>query len=673
MNVPLCWLSQYVKLPKSETDLTDKLTMIGHMLDKRAVVNGDVVIDLELRGNRSDLFGMIGIAREISAAWNVPLKLPRTKLLPKVSKNSLVTVEATDLVERFTGFTLSVKVGPSPSWLVKHLALYGTPSINNVVDITNFVMLETGEPMHAYDLDKLSGKKLIIRRAKQGETMTTLQGSTLKFTKEDLVIADEKRPQGTAIIGSLTSGVTETTKEILLEAAVYNQANVRRTARRLGVRTEAGNRHEKLLDPNQVVPALERAYELLIELADAKSTGTVADVYVKKRSSIAIDIQLSDIKRLCGVTVTSTAVSDYLKRLGFVITKKKQDIWTVVAPTYRTDIDQSADVVEEIVRLFGYEKIPTHTLSGQLPEPNTYPMVTLIENTRDILVSLAQNEVITSPIIDNSLVSLYARNGTFTSPVTLVNAPDAAIATMRPSLLPNLVEYAKRSLGFRQRRIAIFEVGKIYAKDKKLAYKETEMLGLIMHGHIDTASWNKSPRPLTVYDLKGVIEGLCADLGATITITQIASHPSMDSSIQATVSVGDLRIGTFGKIHKEIAIEVGIPEETFVAELSLSALSTIQRSMPQPYVIAPAYPPLIEDLTVVVTPETRIGEVIACIQSCDTRIQKVELVDVYENNRSLRVTYIDAQKTLSTDEVKPIHDRILTILKDKFGISLLTT
>ncbi len=673
MNVPLSWLAEYVKLPKSEKELTDKLTMIGHMLDKRTEVEKEVVIDLELRGNRSDLFCMVGIARDVSAAWNTPLTLPPTKPLPKTEKNStLVSVEATELVERFTGFVLSVNVGPSPAWLVKKLELYGVPSINNVVDVTNYVMLETGEPMHAYDMDKLAGKRLIVRRAKPGEKMMTLQGTTITLTKEDLVIADEKQPQGTAIIGSKTSGVSNATTTILLEAAVYRQANVRRTARRLGIRTEAGNRHEKHLDPNQVIPALERAYYLLAELAQAEPVGNTADVSIKTRKPVSIELPLQDILRLTGTEIPEEMVEDYIVRLGFVITKKKGDTWSVVAPTFRTDIEQSADVVEEVIRLYGYDKIPTKTLEGKLPEPATYPMVKLTEQTRDILMALGQNEVITSPIIPNDDVALYEQTEKFMPVVTLVNAPDPDTATLRPSLIPNLVAYAKRSIGFRQRRIALFEVGKTYGKNKK-QYEETESVGLIMHGELATTAWNQTPRTLTVYDLKGVVEKLLEDVGISATVVPGGTHPSMDPNVQGTVKVGKIIIGTVGKIHESIAKGVGIPNDTFVAELSLTAVATLPKEEPQPYVIAPSYPPIMEDMTFVVSSSTETGHLIDALKKVNRMIASVELVDVYEQNRSLRITYSDPKRTLTSEDIKPIREGLVTLAQEKFNAVIKTS
>lgn len=664
MNVPLGWLSEYVKLPKTEKELTDKLTLIGHMLDKQTGEGKTRVIDLELRGNRSDLFSIVGIAREISAAWNTQLTPLEYKKLPKVDpKSKLVDIQASDLVERFTGFTLRVSVSKSPEWLVQKLALYGVPSINNVVDITNFVMLETGEPMHAYDLAKLAGKKLIVRRAKAGERMTTLAGSTITFTKEDLVIADNKIPQGTAIIGSQTSGVTAQTTEILLEAAVYNQANVRRTARRLGVRTEAGNRHEKLLDPNQVIPALERAYFLLTKYTQARATSDTADILTKPRKTIAIDLALDDIPRLTGVDVPHKSAENYLIRLGFTVDKKKKNSWSVVAPTFRTDIEQSADVVEEIIRLYGYDKIPTQTLIGTPPEPNTYPLVTLTEEVRNILVALGQNEVITSPIIENSLTTLYEQQGKFETPVILVNAPDTAIATMRPSLLPNLLEYAKRNIGFRQKRIALFEIGKIYAKIKK-EYHETNAIGLVMHGEVSNSSWNKQPRELSIYDLKGVVEGLCNALGITPVFTiKGPPHPSMDEHQSISIFVDGEQIGALGQIQPKITNEIGLSVNTFVAEISLNQVMKLRRIQPQPYVIAPSFPPTLEDFTFPPN-NTPIQPIIDKINSLDNRIEQVHVKSLFKGNVTISVAYASNMGTLTSSEVKPIRDSIIQIIEN---------
>lgn len=674
MNIPLHWLAEYVKLPKSVSELTDKLTMIGHMLDKRTEVGNDVVIDLELRGNRSDLFSIIGIAREVSAVWNTPLTLPPTKNLPKIdAKSDLVTVDAADLVERFFAFPLTVKVGPSPTWMVKKLAQYGITSINNVVDITNYVMVETGEPMHAYDMDKLTGERLILRRAKKGEQMKALQGTTLTFTTEDLVIADEKQPQGTALIGGYDSMITGETTRIVLEAAVYHQANVRRTARRLGVRTDAGNLHEKHLDPNQVPIALARAYQLLAEHAAAVFTGPACDVYIKKRKPVTISVDMQDIPRLTGTQVPEKQAEDYLVRLGFEINKGKSQ-WTVIAPTFRTDIEQSADVIEEIIRLYGYDQIPVKTLSGQLPEPNTYPMVRLTEQVRDALVALQMNEVITTPIIDNKLAAVYEKHRKFPTMVTLVNAPDEESATLRPSLIPNLVSYARRSVGFRQERLAFFEIGKTYKQGKKPKYTESTALGILIAGQEPRTMWRKEGRLFTVYDLKGAIEGLMENLGIPVRFTRISKHPSMDPVEQGTILTekGE-HLGPYGTLDSTIGQKEGVTIPLFVAEISLDAIEKTQKIDVQPYIIAPQYPPILEDITFVVSAEVAFGDVLSILRRVDKHIASIELIDVYNANHTVRITYADPKKTLTNEIIAPVREKLINVAQEKFGLTVQTS
>jgi phenylalanyl-tRNA synthetase beta chain len=670
MFVPLSWLSEYVKLPKSERELTDKLTMIGHMLDTRKEVAGDVVIDLELRGNRSDLFGLIGIARDVSAAFHTPLTLPPVTPLPKTDpKSLLIKVLAPDVVERFLAFELTVTVKPSPDWLVSHLAAYGMPSINNVVDITNFVMIETGEPMHAYDMDKLTGGHLTLRMAKKGEQMKTLQGTTLTFSPEDLVIADDDGPQGTALIGGDRSRVEHTTKRILLEAAVYNQANVRRTSRRLAVRTEAGTRHEKLLDPNTVPHALARALHLLVAHADAAVCGQASDQYIKIRKPLHVTLPISDISRLTGTEVPTKNAVTILKDLDFGVTQKEETL-EVTAPSFRTDIEGPADIVEEIIRMWGYEHVPVRTLSGILPPPSTYPAVSYDETLRDILIQSQINEVITSTIIAQTTTELFAQTQAFPQTVALINAPDPAIATLRPSLLPNLVAYAKRSLGFRQKRIAFFELGRVYSQKGKNSYHETPTLGLIMGG-VTAASWNKKPEKITFFDLKGVVETLADSLGLALEVQPHGSHPSLGET-QGTIITGTTTIGYIGELNKKIASELGLDELLYCAELNVELLQKVKSTVPQPYVIAPLYPPMVEDISLTVPTGFHMGPIIHAMQSEDQLIQSVVLLDIYNDKRMLRITYADPARTLTNEDIAPIRKKLIDVAEKHFGVSVNT-
>ncbi len=450
MNVPLSWLADYVKLPKDTKVLTDRLTAIGHMLDKTKKVGDETIIDLELRGNRADMFGLIGIARDISAALNEKLVLPEIAELPKKDKqHSLVEVQedAKDLVTRYEAIKLKVKVEPSPKWLSDKLTLIGVPSINNVVDITNYVMWETGEPLHAFDYAKV--QKLVLRKAKSGEKFQTItQGQEVSLNKDDLVITDGKNVQALTMIGGLHSKVDETTSEIILEAAVYDSANARRTARRLKIITEAGLRHEKHLDPQQVEFALARAVFLLEQHAHAKIEGLVSDYYPKVTKPKVINFDFNQVKKLAGIDIPEKTSKEILEKLGFVNNE---------VPTFRTDIEGSADLVEEIVRIYGYDKIPSTPISSALSVPQSYPSYLIQELLRDHLTKLALNEVITLTMVPNE----WADGG-----IKLTNPPDPDRAYLRTSLIPSLHEYALRWINLGKSRIAIFEVGKLF-KNKK--------------------------------------------------------------------------------------------------------------------------------------------------------------------------------------------------------------
>ncbi|KKU03185.1 MAG: Phenylalanine-tRNA ligase beta subunit [Candidatus Amesbacteria bacterium GW2011_GWB1_47_26] len=599
MIVPLKWLSEYVKLPTRVSDLTDKLTSVGHMLDK-TIANG---IDLELRGNRPDMLGLVGVAREVAAIFNTRLQSPPTTPLPKTDKKSpLVNVDqsASDLVTRYTGFTLAVKVRPSPSWLVERLAAWGVPAINNVVDITNYVMIETGQPLHAFALDQLSGRRLILRRAKKGEKFHTIhQGQVLYLTSEDLVICDAEKPQALTMIGGLHSKVTDHTTEILLESAVYNQANCRRCARRLKITTDASTRHEKLLHPAQVIWALERAYYLLQELASAKSTSLVSDYYPQTPSQVVINFDPAEVVRLGGINIPPSEISGILARLEFQVALPK-----VTVPSFRTDIEQSADLVEEVLRLHGYDRIPSTPLSGAIPAPQTYPSYSIQEKLRRHLISLGLNEVITLPIISNR----------FATPASarLVNPPDPDAAVLRTSLMPGLSQYATRWLNFNQPRVAIFEIGKVFCKSKS-KFSESLMLG------IGVASLK-----VRLQDLTGVIQKLAALLGTALK-PQITAQKNI-----------------------------------FCAEINVDQLLPQLPRFTNPYSIISQFPPIIEDINVAYT--GNYAAIVARIKKISSLINQIELIDKFENKLTLRLTYHDPKKQLSSTDIAPIRQKLESLI-----------
>lgn len=675
MNIPLSWLRQYVELPQSEKELTDKLTMIGHLLDKRHLVDEDVVIDLELRGNRADMFGLIGVARDVGAAFHKPLQLPAIAILPKTdTKSPLISAEKsiTDKIKRFMAIKLDVKVGPSPDWMTNRLKAYGIEPINNVVDVTNYVMIETSHPMHAFDFDLLSGSRLHLRLAKPNESFETIQqGTTLRLSKEDVAIADTHSVQGITCIGGLRSKVTDATKTIILETAVYDSATCRRTARRHKITTEGGGRHEKHQDPAGLPFTLARAVKLLQDIADAKIVGNVSDYYTNPSKPVHVELHPNDIPRLIGLDIPLTESKRILHDLGMDVLTKKSSL-SITVPTYRTDIEESADIIEEISRIYGYEHIPTKTLSGALPEPDTDPIIILADSIRDVLVDMQINEVITPSIIENKLVSLYEQAGKFQPTVSLVNTPDPDSATLRPSLIPNLVQYAKRSLGFRQNRIAFFELGKSYWQDKKNHYHETDALSILIAGETTSTRWNKAYRPLTVYDAKGVVEGLLSQLGVTYTFELKSSHPSLDPQEQAAILLDGKPCGTLGSLHAAIAKSIGILIPLYVAELSLTSLFNAPKLSHQPYDIAALYPPIIEDLSFTLETQIPFGPFMIQGKSVHPHIESITLLDAYENKRTVRVIYADATRSLSGEDIRPIREKLIALAQTKFNAQLKT-
>lgn len=659
MIYPLSWLSEYVKLPKTTQELTDKLTMIGHMLDKKEKVGTQEVIDLELRGNRPDLLGVYGMAREISATWNTPLKPLATSKLPKTDPDSkLVTVKAPELLERFVALTLSVEVKPSPVWLKERLSYFGIPSVNNVVDITNYVMLETGQPMHCFDLDTLTGKRLILRRARRGESLTTLNGTNVALSSEDLVIADLTKPQTLTIIGGLNSATTFKTKQILIESAVYKYANVRHTAKRLGIRTEAGTRQEKILDPNQVPVALERALKLLIDLAKAKPSGEVSDYYPNPVNAKNISINQSEVKNLAGLDLTLSEIEKILISLECQVKLDKNQL-LVKPPTFRTDIIQTADLIEEIARIYGYEHVPTTLLPEQANLPiNPYPKVKFEEEIRDSLINLGYNEIISSSLVPNE--SLVKSSKT----VKIINPPDATLATLRPNLLLGITSCVRKALDFNQKNKYFFEIGQVFSLDKIGAPQEETHVAFIgpLTQELDQKDFEFA---------SGYISAILFDLGIDFTLSKTETNPHLSDTAQCNIlNANKETIGQLGFLNQSVISSLKLPQNFFYCELNVDQLILSPKNAVSPYYLYASYPPLYEDITFKVPKGAQVGNFIDSSKKISSLLKKVSLKDTYGDLWTLNFTYQDPKNSLSTELVKPIREKIVRLAKEKFNFEV---
>lgn len=664
MIYPLSWLSEYVTLPKDPDELAVKLTMAGHMLDKLTKKDGDIIMDLELRGNRPDLLGVYGLAREISALYDKPLKNLQTLPLNKLrSSDDLVVVKSPELVERFFAINLAVKVKPSPDWLKKRLSFFGVPSINNVVDITNLVMLETGEPMHAFDRNRLAGKHLILRRAKKDEVMTTLLGTPVNLTLDDLVLSDDKIAQGLTMIGGQNSGTTNETTEIILEAAVYKYANVRRTGRRLGIRTEAGTRHEKILDPNSVEIALERALYLLTEFAEAKPLGLKTDFYPEKVGPTKISLSKTKISQLTGVEVPYPDIEKILTSLGAKIEKTSPTSWLVNAPSFRTDLKDQADLVEEVIRVYGYEKVPVETMPATISSQSSLTNHSFKETLRDVLVSLGLNEVITLSIRDNNEPGLFEVGGQYPKVIKLVNPPDPDVATLRPSLIPGLVVSAKKADSFKQQNLSFFEIGKVFFQTKSGQFCEEDRLAIIkkISGPTTQLSYAKAA---------GIIRSVFGLTGGVESLTRVSDIPAFDPNTVAEISLNKKAVGFIGLLNPEIKQKLKLSSDFLIAELSVDTLFNSKATPETDYFLYPSFPSLYEDLTIEVTNDSDLGGYLREIAGVSPLIKDVRLTGIYENSRTIRITYQDPSSSVSGDVVKPIREQIEKLGKTKYKFSI---
>lgn len=646
MNVPLNWLKELVELPKDTKILTDKLTMVGHMLDKKLEVKGVTVLDLELRGNRADCYSILGIAREVSAVFGSKIKSPDQVRLVKVNKlkNSSLKIE-TPLVKRAAMTEIyDIKIIDSPSWLKSKLIAYGMESVNNIVDLTNYVMLEIGEPMHAFDLDKVKNEELEVRLAKKGEKITTFQGASLTLTNQDLVWAKGDYVLSVAgAIGEKYNSISETTKNILVEAANYDRANIRKSVYRHNLLTEAGIRHEKDLDPNMVDVAIARFLYFIKKYNWGNFDSTFYDYYPNKVMPWKVKINLSQLVELGGVNIERTEIKRILDNLNFKIIKLDKSILEVEIPTHRTDVVLEEDLIEEILRIYGYDKIPAHVLSLEIPNQITPSYIAQEFNLKNSATSVGFNEAISLSFVkeDSSIYNIHP-NIAEARVVSLINPPSPDNKNLRITLLSNLKELAQKAIYEREAEVRFFEIGKVYYKHKN-EYKEERKIGFVFH----------QEQKDSFITFKGLIDSFFVKswLEKPTLVPEVLLLPLSDSF---EIFLGKTKIGFGGQI-----------KNIYFAEIDLDDILGSEKKYQVK--LWPKYPPQIEDLTFIFPEKTLIGNVISSISQSDRNISKVTLNGVYMNAYTFRIDYQSSEKTLTNSEVALIRKGLIKVVKDGYS------
>ena len=680
MNVPIIWLKDYVNIENiSISELTDKLSMIGHMLDKKFEVDGELVVDLELRFNRPDCYSILGIAREVAVSFDRELHVPSVKdYQTNRDKESLPIrfFSQTDSLKRFKYAKVKgVTVKDSPEWMKKYLSLYGISTINNIVDITNFVMIETGMPMHAFDASKLGGN-VSIRNAVKGEVLETFDGSSVELTEEDLVFSYGNEILGMpGLIGGRNSGIAADTNEIILECAAYEYATIRKSMLRHNLFTEAAKRHSHDISPEECDYALARAIDFLAEYAGREDfvVEYIDDIYPQKQTSISFVFDTYEVERLGGINIDLDTILNILKKLSFEINSIEQDRFiNLTVPYFRTDVTQSADIVEEILRIYGYEKIPNRYLKSEVPKEIRLPILQLSEDIKDLMISLGFNELITVPMARyEDFVNM--NDPLADSAVGILNPPTSEHTHMRTNIYVQLLYSLKRVVDRGDKEVNFFEIGKIYYQDKnsseEFPYREITKLGAV---YADITK--KNNHEYLFYYLKGVLHSLLVNLGYT-DIKYVKSDRTF-FELSADVYVKDIFLGNMGIFSSSMLIKhFDINNLVVGFDLDLEKSAQIKRKT-YSYEKYSQYPGTWLDMSVLVAKSVVADELIDEIRRFDHEyVRSVEVNDVYEYDEKkrsilLRIFYQAKDRTLTLDEVNALHIAIENLLISKYQVQI---
>ena len=644
-------------------------------------IYGDTIFEIGLTPNLGHCASVLGVARELSAMTGLPFKIPRYSLREMAQQpiENYTKVEVLDEKKcpRYGCRVIqNVQIGPSPDWLQQRLLACDQRPINNIVDITNLVLMELGHPLHAFDYDLLKGHHIIVRPGKEGEKFVTLDGKERTMSAEDLMICDQERPVAIAgVMGGQNSEVNDKTKNILLEAAFFQPTSIRRTSKRLGLQTEGSRRFEKGCDPNQVILALDRAALLMQEIAGGKVCAGVLDVKKKEFAPKAVHCRLSRANAILGTQLSLSEVEMVFQRLGMGYKWDGQDTFTISVPTYRFDIQGEIDLIEEVARIYGFDNIPKkdpHYTSSKLAHASIY----LFEKKmRSQLMSEGLQEFLTCDLIGPALLNIVHESVMDEEAmVKVVNPTSIEQSILRTSLMPGLLQAIKFNYDRQNHDISAFEIGRIHFK-KGDQYKEQSMAGIVLMGKSRPQHWERKPADVDFYDLKGIVENILESVGAEGISFQRSESPLFHPGRQAAIFAKSIRVGTFGEVHPSIIRRLDVPQRVYFAEMDLHDLVQVMKKEFH-MVEIPIYPGSSRDLTLTMNETTSVQEILDTIRSIPSPLlEKVMVVDLFRSekigkgnkNVTFHFVYRDKSKTVSQVEVDREHERLLGQIKSIGG------
>ena len=657
---------------------------------------GGEAIELDLKPDRADCLAMLGVARYVAGLFEQKFDPPQPgdhrmdEPLPALE----VSIEdAGDCPRYSVAYLTDVCIGPSPDWLARRLEAAGQRPINNIVDITNFVMLEYGQPLHAFDFDKLSGNAIGVRRARAGEELLTLDQNLRQLSPEDLVIVDAAGPVGLAgVMGGFSSEVTDSTRTILLESANFSSHRIRNTARRLGLPSEAARRFEQRLSPETTIPALRRAIGLAEEIGAGRGQDVWADAYLDPEPEIRIAFDLAQIPRLLGIDYPRKRVVGALERAGFAVADSEAGL-QVSVPHYRRDVTGPADLVEEVAAMIGFDSIPASLPSGGLPDVVPLEYDDRIERARSAMVAAGFQEAITYTLTSpERLAGLYcdadagadelgARLGDLLMPPGAVplavhNPLRSEESVLKTAALPHLLESLSANARYFESDIALFEIGKIYIARPDQLPDERTVLTAVLGTDLSLPAW-QGVRPTSFYDARGTAQQVLDRFHLSADFVP-CQHPVFSPGRAAAVLVGESLIGAVGQLNPAVLERFSIDGAAHALLLSLDRLLAAVAG-PTQFVRLPRYPAVLRDLSIVIDPAHSSARVEELIRSAGKPlVESVRLVDEYRGDQvpdemrglTYAITYRDTGRTLTEKAVERRHRGVVKALGAKFGAKL---
>lgn len=643
-------------------------------------IYGDTYFDISLTPNLSHCTSVMGVARELAALTGQSLNLPQIKVQEaEESIDDFLSLQVIDkeACPRYTCRMIrNVKIGPSPLWLKQRIEKCGLRSVNNVVDVTNYVLLEMGHPLHAFDYDKIKGQQIIVRKAKEGEVIHTLDGKDRALKDTMLAICDTIRPVAIAgVMGGLDSEIQDQTHDIILESAYFDSMSIRRTSKQLGLQTDASKRFERGTDPNHILTVLDRAAMLIAKVCGGKVLSGIIDFQSKEFPEAIITCRLSRINQVLGRAFSRGEVEEILNRLRFAYRWDGQDQFAVRVPTYRVDIKAEIDLVEEVARLYGYDNIPRQGGRYQASTLPSVPIYLFEKEIRSRLIGEGLQEFLTCDLIGPTLLQIVQDNTTPTeSVVKVLNPTSIEQSILRTSMLPGLLQVVKYNFDHQNRNVAGFEVGRVHFREGE-QYKEQAVAGIVLTGQALPPHWDHQSRDFDFFDLKGIVENILNTFGITNYYFKNLGLETFHSGRQASVFVDSLEIGSIGEIHPAIQRRLDVPQRILFGEFNLQDLMQIAKPLEKVKPLA-IYPGSERDWTFTIKESVPFAKILEIIHKQNSAIlEEVSLKDIYRSeklgadfqNLTLHFVYRDPSKTIEQEVVEADHHRLTQAVLNQLG------